>query len=168
MLKKSIAVIFWMFVISIWILPFGEAKGLNPIWPTAWIEKILTTKDTDIIDPPNENAMMQGTHTAVKSEEDHQITNISNTTEVYSSHKEAEKWTLAYIQRLINWVLGMLAFVALVVVLYGWFQMVTAAGDDAKFKSWKTALKKVTIGIIGIGASWLIISFFFWIVNTMS
>jgi hypothetical protein len=62
----------------------------------------------------------------------------------------------------------MLAFVALVVVLYGWFQMVTAAGDDAKFKSWKTALKKVTIGIIGIGASWLIISFFFWIVNTMS
>ena len=39
------------------------------------IEKIFTTKDTDIIDPPNENAMMQGTHTAVKSEEDHQITN---------------------------------------------------------------------------------------------
>jgi hypothetical protein len=39
--------------------------------------------------------------------------------------------------------------------------MVTAAWDDAKFKQWKTALKKVSIGIIWIGMSRLIVSFFF-------
>jgi hypothetical protein len=72
------------------------------------------------------------------------------------------------VHRLINWILGMLAFVALIVVIIGWIQMVTAAGDDAKYKSWKTALKKVSIGIIGIGASWLLVSFFFWIVDLIS
>ena len=85
-----------------------------------------------------------------------------------STQEEAEKYTIKYVQRLINWALGMLAFVALIVVLYGWFQMVTASGDDAKFKSWKKALKKVSIGIIGIGISWLIISFFFWFVKLIA
>lgn len=167
MLKKSITVIFWIFVLSLWITLFDEAKALNPIWENAWIGKILTTEDELIIDPPNENVMMEWTHTAVETKE-HKISNISNTADYYTDQKEAEKGTLNYIQRLINWALGMLAFVALIVVIYGWFQMVTAAGDDAKFKSWKKALKKVSIGIIGIGISWLIISFFFWFVDLIA
>ena len=38
------------------------------------------------------------------------------------------------IRTFLNWVLGILSLVALVVLLYGGFNMVTAAGDDAKYK----------------------------------
>ena len=166
---KTITIIIWMFVVSLWILPFDEAKGLKPIWEGQWLWQIFTTENTSIITPPDENPMMEGTHTAVDSEGSaHQVKNISNTADYYTSQEEAEEGTLKYIHRLINWALGMLAFVALIVVMYGWFQMVTAAGDDAKFKSWKKALKKVSIGIIGIGISWLIISFFFWFVKLIA
>lgn len=170
MLIKSITVIIWMFILSLWIIPLEEVKALKQIWPDSWIGTIFTISDEAILNPPKdeENAMMKWTHTAVESEGNHKIWNISNTAEYYTTQEEAEEGTIKYVQRLINWALGMLAFVALIVVLYGWFQMVTASGDDAKFKSWKKALKKVSIGIIGIGISWLIISFFFWFVKLIA
>ena len=39
------------------------------------------------------------------------------------------------IKSFINRILGMLALIALVILLFGGFQMVTAAGDDGKYKN---------------------------------
>lgn len=173
MLKKTITAIFWMLIISLWILSFTEASNLKPIWEGKWINEMFTTDNSYIITPPDENPMMEGTHRAVESEESadgskHQITNISNTDDYYTTQEAAEEGTIKYIHRLINWALAMVSFVALVVLLYAWFQMLTAAGDDAKFKSWKTALKKVTIGIFGIWVSRLIVSLFFYLVESIT
>jgi hypothetical protein len=44
----------------------------------------------------------------------------------------------------------MLALVALVVLLWGGFQMVTAAGDDAKYKKGFKILQQAAIGLIFI------------------
>jgi hypothetical protein len=44
--------------------------------------------------------------------------------------------------------LGMLATIALVLVLWAGFQMVTAAGDDAKYKKGMTILKQAGIGLV--------------------
>ncbi len=71
------------------------------------------------------------------------------------------------IKTFINYVLGLLAVIALVVLLWWGFQMVTAAGDDNKYKKWFTILKQAGIGLILIGLAWLIVSFFFYIVNVM-
>lgn len=38
------------------------------------------------------------------------------------------------IKSFINWMLGILSLIALVILIRGGFQMVTAAGDDAKYK----------------------------------
>ena len=72
------------------------------------------------------------------------------------------------IQKAINWVLWMLSFVALVLCLRWWFQMLTAAGDDWKVKTWTKILKNAAIGLAVIWLSWLIVSFVFRIINKVT
>ena len=67
------------------------------------------------------------------------------------------------IKTFINWMLGMLALIALVVLLWGGFQMVTAAGDDAKYKKGFKILQQAAIGLVFIGVSWLLVSVIFWL-----
>lgn len=65
----------------------------------------------------------------------------------------------------INWILGILALIALIILLWGWFQMVTAAGDDGKYKKGFKILQQAAIGLIFIWVSWLVISLIFWIIG---
>ena len=65
----------------------------------------------------------------------------------------------------VNWVLGILALIALIVLLWGGFQMVTASGDEERYKKWFTILKQAAIGLILIGIAWFIVSIIFWLVN---
>jgi hypothetical protein len=65
----------------------------------------------------------------------------------------------------VNWVLGILALIALIILLWGGFQMVTASGDEEKYKKGFTILKQAAIGLILIGIAWFIISIIFWLVN---
>jgi len=67
----------------------------------------------------------------------------------------------ALIKGFINWVLGLLSLIALCICLWGGFQMVTAAGDDAKYKGGFKILKQAAVGLIVIGLSWIIVSTIF-------
>ncbi len=71
------------------------------------------------------------------------------------------------IKTAINWVLGMLATIALVICIRGGFQMVTAAGNDSKFKKGGQILKQAAVGLAIILLAWLIVSVVFWFVNTV-
>ncbi|MBR6908602.1 hypothetical protein IKN40_09315 [bacterium] len=75
---------------------------------------------------------------------------------------------LSTITTAINWILGMLALIALCICLYGGFQMVTAAGDDGKYKKGMTILKQAAIGLIIVGIAWLFVSLIFWLIGTLS
>lgn len=68
----------------------------------------------------------------------------------------------------INRVLWMLALITLVIVLRGWFQMVTAAGDETKFKNGFKILKQAGIGLAVIGLSWFIVSAIFRVIWSSS
>jgi len=72
------------------------------------------------------------------------------------------------ITKAVNWLLGMLAFIALIICLWGGFQMVTAAGDDGKYKKGMTILKQAAIGLVIIGVAWMFVSVIFWIIWTVS
>jgi phosphatidylglycerophosphate synthase len=65
----------------------------------------------------------------------------------------------------VNWVLGILALIALIILLYGWFLMVTSAGNEEQYKKWRTILQHAAIGLMLIGVAWFIISIVFWLVN---
>jgi hypothetical protein len=54
------------------------------------------------------------------------------------------------IKTAINWVLSILGIIALVILLYGGFQMVTAAGAEDKYKKGFTILRQAGIGLIFI------------------
>jgi len=72
------------------------------------------------------------------------------------------------VKNAVNWILGILALIALLVLLWGGFQMVTAAWDDEKYKKGFTILKQAAMGLILIGVAWFIISIIFWLVNLVA
>ena len=72
------------------------------------------------------------------------------------------------IRNAINWILGILATIALIVCLYGGFLMVTAAGDEKKYQKWLSVLKYAAIGLAIVGLSWMIVSVIFWFVGNLS
>jgi len=72
---------------------------------------------------------------------------------------------ITVIKNFINWTLWLLSLIALVILLYGWFKMVTAAGDETKYKEWFKILKQAAIWLAIIGLSWFIVSIIFWVIK---
>ena len=76
------------------------------------------------------------------------------------------KWSLIQIiKNAINWVLGMLSLVALVLCLWWWFQIVTAAWDEWKQKKWVSVLKHAAIWLVVIWLSWFVVTIIFWLLR---
>lgn len=72
---------------------------------------------------------------------------------------------LTTIKSTINWILGILATIAICICLYAWFIMMTSAGDEKKYENGMKILKYAAIGLVIIWLSWLIVSAIFWFVN---
>ena len=75
---------------------------------------------------------------------------------------------VAAIKTVINWALGMLALVALIVLLWGGRQMVSAAGDEGQYKKGFVILKQAAFGLIFIGVAWLMVSGIFFFINIVT
>ena len=69
------------------------------------------------------------------------------------------------VKRAVNRVLGMLSLIALILCIRGWFQMLTAAWDDWKVKTWKKILTHAAIWLAVIWLSWLFVTFIFYLIN---
>lgn len=82
-----------------------------------------------------------------------------------TDHTTAQNQTLQLVKNIINYVLGFLALVALVYLIYNGFLILTAGGDDTQYKKGMWSLKYAVIAIAGIGASWLIVSLIFRLLN---
>ncbi len=72
------------------------------------------------------------------------------------------------IKRTINWLLSMLWLIALVILLYWWFKMVTAAWDETKYKEWFKILKYAAGWLVFIALSFFMVSWIFWLISTVS
>lgn len=83
--------------------------------------------------------------------------------------KQTLTWAslLDTIRNAINWVLGILATIALVICLYWGFLMVASAGDEKKYWEWLKVLKNAAIGLAIIWLSWMIVSIVFWFIGTL-
>ncbi len=83
----------------------------------------------------------------------------------------AEDWgdssLIGIIKSFINWVLGMLGLIALVVLIRGGFQMVTAAGNEEKYKSGFTILKQAAVWLTFIWLSFFMVSMIFRLLGTV-
>jgi len=69
------------------------------------------------------------------------------------------------IRNFINRVLWLLSLIALAICLWWGFQMLTASGDETKYKKWFTILKQAWFGLAVIALAWLIVSVIFRVIN---
>ena len=72
------------------------------------------------------------------------------------------------IKNAINWILWILATVALCICLYWGFKMLTSGADGKWYKDWRAILKNAAIWLAIILLSWMIVSVIFWFVGTLS
>lgn len=75
------------------------------------------------------------------------------------------EWFIDVVKGWINWILWILGLITLVVLLWGGFQMVTAAWDDGKYKKWFTILKQAWVWLMIIWVAWFIVSIIFAVIK---
>ena len=87
--------------------------------------------------------------------------------ENFEENVAAETWwansLLNTLKIAINRVLGLLAFIALLFLLYGGFKILIAGTDDAAVGEAQTIVKNAAYGILFIALSWIIVTFIFYI-----
>jgi len=71
------------------------------------------------------------------------------------------------IKSFINRVLGILSLIALIILLRGWFFMVTAAWDETRYKKWFKILQQAAIWLVVIWVSRLVVSIIFRLLRTV-
>jgi Type IV secretion system pilin len=84
---------------------------------------------------------------------------------VSASQTDTDAPLLKTFKKIVNWVLGLLGFIALCVALWGGFQMLSAAGDDAKYKKGTTILRQALIGLLFIGIAGLLVKTIMWVIG---
>ncbi len=111
------------------------------------------------------NPIRDWAYTAIKSpNESMEVWGIQWSNEKIEDHQTAKDKTLKIIKNLINYALSLLSLIALIYMIYHWFIILTAAGDDAKYKEWLKWIKFAAIALIGIWLSWIIITSIFWLI----
>lgn len=86
---------------------------------------------------------------------------------------DGSQWTwtsslITTIKTFVNRVLWILSLIALIITLRGWFQMLTAAGDETKYKKWFTVLKQAALWLVVVWLAWLFVSLIFYLINKNS
>lgn len=69
------------------------------------------------------------------------------------------------IVKVINWVLGLLAIIALVILIYTGVKMLINSSDDKAIDEWYKTVKNIFIALLFIGVSWLIVQWIFYVIK---
>ncbi len=72
------------------------------------------------------------------------------------------------VKNVINYALWFLGLIALIMLLRGWFKIVTAWGDENAHQEWTKVLKNAAIGIAFIGISWFLVTFIFYVFSLVT
>lgn len=134
---------------------------------TIYNENINEAINTDNIDDPLRDGsymIIDNEKTRESNDADLDVGGIVNIGEI-TEHNQAKESVLNIIKNIINYALGLAWLVALVYLLAHGFMIVTAAGDDAKYKKGLKGVKTAAIALIGIGVSFFIVSFIFYIIR---
>ena len=119
-----------------------------------------------------DNPLRAGAYAAIKNPDgvgdDSQLDGIQWIDKKIESFADAKSQTLKIINNMINYALASLSLVALIYLIYHGFIILTAAGDDAKYKEGMKGIRYALIAIGWIGLSWILVSTIFWIVSSFA
>lgn len=88
--------------------------------------------------------------------------------EVINNNGEKNSDLLDTIKNAINWILWLLATIALVICMYAWFKVLTSGGDSKWYDAWMKILKNAALWLALILLAWMIVSLVFWFVDTLT
>ena len=170
-MKYSYKIMIWIFTILsiLWHTSFAEQLQI-PGQPTIYTDSEAQYLDASKINDP----IRDWAYSAIKNpgnstnQNQNEIMGIQWIDNQITNHKTAETRTLKYIYNIINFALAWLSLVALIYLIYHWMIVLTAAGDDARYKEGIKGIKYATIAILGIGLSWIFVSSIFRLVNWMA
>ena len=77
-------------------------------------------------------------------------------------------YAIRLIQVSINWILWLLATVALIYMLYCWFLVFSSWADDKNAQKGRKWIKTAAIALAWIGLSWLIVSAMIWFITMLT
>ncbi len=79
--------------------------------------------------------------------------------EIKDIYNDENKWASDYIQEIVVYLLGFLYFVSVVIIIYAWFNILTAAWDEEKVSKSKKIILFAIIGMVIIFLAWPISNF---------
>lgn len=85
--------------------------------------------------------------------------------DLIKSNESPSDSLLDTIANAINWALAILATVAVVLIMYAWFKMLTSWGDSKWYDAWLKIIKNAAIWLVIIWLAWLIVSAIVWLVH---
>lgn len=77
-------------------------------------------------------------------------------------------YALSLIQISINWILWILATVALIYMLYCWFLVFSSWADDKNAQKGRKWISTAAIALAWIGLSWLVVSAMIWFITMIT
>ncbi len=93
---------------------------------------------------------------------------VSDIHTIHTTDETVSSGLLDTIKNAINWILWILATVALCICIYWGFRMLTSGWDTKWYDAWMKVLKNAAIWLAIILLSWMIVSVVFWFVDTLS
>lgn len=133
---------------------------------TPWESTIFNNNQDQYIDANDiSNPIRDWAYAAIKSpDETNEISWIQGAWQKIEDHTTARERTFSIIKNLINYALWLLSLIALIYIIYHGFIILTAAGDDAKYKQWLKWVKFAAIALVWIWLSRIVVSSIFWLI----
>lgn len=168
-MKKNKFIAWIVILISTLCTSFLLAQWMN----LGNTDTILNTDSNNAVNTDNGNwtiwdPIREWAYHLINDWEEYQIGWIISNDEQITNHDDAMNNTLNIITRIINYALWLASLIALIYLLVHWFIMVTAAWNDWQYKKWLKWIKFAVIALGGIGLSWFIVSFIFWIIENIT
>lgn len=80
------------------------------------------------------------------------------------SLKNANNDFVLNVESIVATLVGLLYLIAVIFAIYGWFLILTSAGDDEKVKKWKNIVIYMVIGLIVVFLASTLVN---WVIDTM-
>jgi len=92
-------------------------------------------------------------------------TALEGTDLIQNDQQDAQKATLDYISKWVNYFLALLWLITIILIIKDWLVIITAWWDENKQKEAFKNVKNYILAIILIGITALIVNLIFWVVN---
>lgn len=162
MISKKIIV--WS-ILCIWVvLGMGQVSAQLDFIDTDSPNITRNQDDVVNIDTIDGNPIREWTRLPVQSPDGQNDIGIIDQGEI-QTYEQWQLQTIAFVRNIINYFLGLLGLVALVIFIVAGFRTVTAWDDDSQYQNAIKDVRRVWIALLGIALSWFIVSFIFYVVG---